>query len=105
MPFFPRPLVNAIARNHQKKLRRLGNLDSRLNKDILLNDDGYEIDEDGGSNQISFNTLENVKAFESNKNRNVEWLQKLLKIATKMAAATALQEGYAFQGLQRNHGP
>ena len=105
MPFFPRPLVNAIARNHQKKLRRLGNLDSKWKKDILLNDDGYEIDENGGSNQISLKTLENVKGFESNKNRNVEWLQKLLKMATKMAPATALKEGYTFQGLQRNYGP
>ena len=102
-PFFPPVLVNAIARNHQQKLRRIGNEDYSQKKDT----------ENQGISEIEINELENTTSdrvsedkvsdnsnLETSHKSNMEWLQKLVKIATQIGAATILQEGYISQGAQ-----
>ena len=94
--------MSAIARNHQTNLRRLGNEKYSQRTDT----------EDQGSSEIKKVKLENQKSdlvsmdkvsdnsnHDINHKSNMEWLRKLVKIATQIGAATILQEGYIMQGV------
>ena len=103
LPFFPPALVSAIARNHQTKLRRIGNEEYSQSKDT----------ENQGISKIEKNDFENTtsdqvltdkgsdnSSVKNSHTNNMEWLRKLVKIATQIGAATILQEGYITQGVQ-----
>ena len=102
LPLLPRGLVSALVGNRQTKLRRLRNRDDKpVNNNNINNGENY--DEKSGT----YGLKEKVDSSElEEKNEAIQdwnWLKSLVKLLTKIALASILQEIYALQGTHRNH--